>query len=224
MMSIHRKIEDYPVFAKAGAIIPMQTAYQLEAGADLEVLIFPGASNQFVLYEDAGDGDAFEHGEFAQTQMSLHWSKETEFLVEPASGDLSLLPESRNYQFTLRGFHADTQITPFIDGEKVSAEIRYDRETHSMIVQLAAKVTSQIKLTITGDSLIAENEDLQVRVTRLLQRAQLSNYMKSAIIQLIQKNDMPMQYKLAELSNLCANGIEYHELIEAIIEQLTLIE
>ena len=224
MLSVHRNIEDYPVFAKAGAIIPLQNAYQLEAGADLEVLIFPGASNQFVLYEDAGDGDAFEHGEFAQTKMALHWCEEAEFIVEPASGDLSLLPECRNYQFTLRGFHADAQITAFVDGEKVSAQISYDKETHSVIVQLAAKVTSQIKLTIAGASLIAENEDLEVRVTRLLQRAQLGNYMKTAIMQLIPKTDLTMQLKLAELSNICANGPEYHGLIEAIVEQLTLIE
>ena len=51
------KDEDYPVFAKAGAIIPMANNKNLNDTTppnDMEIHIFPGQSNSYKLYEDDG--------------------------------------------------------------------------------------------------------------------------------------------------------------------------
>ena len=223
-LSVHRKINDYPVFAKAGAIVPMQNTYALEAGADLEVVIFPGASNQFSLYEDAGDGSEFEHGEFTKTEMSLEWSENPVFTVKPAVGALSILPKTRNYQFVLRGYRENVSVKTLVDGTVIAVESTYDADTHSVVIKLSADISSEIKLMICGDSFITDNGDEIARITDLLQKAQLNTNIKGVIIEFLKDAPKPLKQKLFELNLQCANGIEYNDLIEAITEQLTLIE
>ena len=48
-------LSDFPVFAKLGAIVPLNTSYQSNVTVNpssLEVVLFPGADNFYTLYED----------------------------------------------------------------------------------------------------------------------------------------------------------------------------
>ena len=224
VLSVHRKTEDYAVFAKAGAIVPMQNNYSLEPSTDLEVVIFPGASNQFSLYEDAGEGSDFEYGEFAKTEMSLQWSASPIFTVKPASGELSLLPNTRNFRFVLRGYNENVSVKAFVDEEEMAVENAYDADTRSVVIKLSAKVASEIKLQIDGDTLFADNGDVAERITSLLQKAQLDTALKSVIMGIVNDIRLPLKRKLVAINKRCANGIEYNDLIEAITEQFTLVE
>ena len=223
-LSVHRKINDYPVFAKAGAIVPMQDTFALEAGTDLEVVIFPGASNQFALYEDAGDGSEFENGEFTQTEMALEWSANPVFTVKPANGALSLLPKERNYSFVLRGYNANISVKALVDGNEIASECAYDADTHSVVVKLSADVTSEIKLMISGDTLITDNGDVAARITNLLQKAHLHTSLKVEIMKIVKDANRPLARKLVAINSKCARDIEYNDLIEALKEQLILVE
>lgn len=223
-LSVHRKINDYPVFAKAGAIVPMQNTFTLEAGTDLEVLIFPGASNQFALYEDAGDGSEFENGEFTKTEMSLEWSANPVFTVKPTKGTLSLLPKTRNYKFVLRGYHANIRVKALVNGNEIASESTYDANTRSAVVNLCADVTSEIQLIISGDSLMTDNSAVTDRVTHLLQNAQLPTTTKSNIMNIVKNGNRTLTDQLYVINGNFANGLEYIDLIEAIKEQLTLIQ
>ena len=225
-LSVHRKLDNYPVFAKAGAIVPMQNTYTLDAGNDLEVVIFPGASNQFALYEDTGDGSEFENGEFTKTEMALEWSSNPVFTVKPATGALYLLPKTRNYNFVLRGYNANISVKALVDGNEITSECAYDSDTHSVVIKLSADVTSEIQLMINGDELITDNKDMAARITNLLQKAQLHTSLKMEIMDIVEDKIVkrPLNRKLVAINNRCANGIEYNDLIEAITEQMTLVE
>ena len=223
-LSVHRKINDYPVFAKAGAIVPMQNSLSLEAGTDLEVVIFPGASNRFALYEDAGDGSEFENGEFTKTEMSLDWSANPVFTVKPTTGALSLLPKERNYKFVLRGYNANISVKALVDGKEIANTCSYDADTHSVVVKLSADVTSEIRLMISGEKLITDNGDVAARITSLLQKTQLHTSLKIEIMKIVNNDNMPRNRKLVAINNACTRGIEYNDLIEALKEQLTLVE
>jgi alpha-glucosidase (family GH31 glycosyl hydrolase) len=65
-----------PLFARAGAVIPMQ-AVMPYAGArpldTLELHVWPTASSAVTsaLYEDAGDGYAYEHGDYRATTITV---------------------------------------------------------------------------------------------------------------------------------------------------------
>lgn len=221
-LSVHRKINDYPVFAKAGAIVPMQDGFSLEPDTDLTLTVFPGADNHFVLYEDAGDGSDFETGAFVQTEASLVWGRTPVFTLKPAEGMRSLLPERRNYTFVLRGYHKSISVKALVDQIAVSADTQYDEATHSVIVKLSADVTSEIQLQISGDTLITDNGDLKTRATDLLQKMHLSTDMKMKIVELLTNPSKTLENKLYDLNVACAISIEHQDLIEAIAEQLTL--
>lgn len=223
-LSVHRKINDYPVFAKAGAIVPMQNSFSLEAGSDLEVVIFPGASNRFALYEDAGDGSEFENGEFTKTEMSLDWSANPVFTVKPATGALSLLPKERNYKFVLRGYNANISVKALVDGKEIANTCSYDADTHSVVVKLSVDVTSEIRVMISGEKLITDNGDVAARITSLLQKAQLHTSLKIEIMNIVKDGNRPLNRKLVAINNACTRGIEYNDLIEALKEQLILVE
>lgn len=224
-ISVHRALKDYPVFAKAGAIVPMQNSLVLEAGADLEVVVFPGADNQFVLYEDAGDGSEYVNGEFVKTEFSLEWCDTPRFTVKPAVGALSLLPKTRNYKFIFRGYNANISVKALIDGKEHGVECTYDADTLSVIVNLSADVTSEIRFIINGTELFTDNGDVVTRVTDVLQKAQLYTEVKVDLMQhVIEPSNFSLQSKLRAINVKCAQGPEYNALVEALKEQLTLVE
>lgn len=231
LLSVHREISDYPVFAKAGAIVPMQTTYNLDAGNDLEVVVFPGASNQFSLYEDAGDGSEFENGECVKTEMSLEWNSAPVFTVKPAKGMLSLLPKKRNYTFVLRGYNANISVKVLVDGKEIESTHSYDGATHSFVVKLSADVSSEIKLVISGENLITDNGDALTRINALLCKVQCYSSLKHAIMEIVSDKSKqythatnPIRRKAVLMTFKCAIDKEHNDLIEAVLEQLSLVE
>jgi alpha-D-xyloside xylohydrolase len=62
------------MYVPGGSIVPMGPAvqYALERSSDtLEVRIYPGDDATFELYDDEGDGYAYEHGSYAT--IPLRW-------------------------------------------------------------------------------------------------------------------------------------------------------
>lgn len=96
-MSIFRQRDKMPVFAKAGAIIPMD-ADGCKFGVDIptEMIwhVFPGPSNQFELIEDVGDKRVV-------TSLEVDWDNTLVRLK--LDGDLSILPVNRKHHLI---FHA----------------------------------------------------------------------------------------------------------------------
>ena len=223
-LSVHRNIKEFPVFAKAGAIVPLQDAKELKAGNDLTVYVFPGKSNSFKLYEDAGDGSEFAKGEFTQTEMTLDWSAASVFTVKPAQGALEVLPETRKYKFVLRGFDKCVDVKVIIDGQAVEAVVKYDAETFSKIVEVSAKTTSEIKLLINGEVLVTDNGDVVTRCIKILQKMKFATETKEKLITAILNPDMALPRKISEINFRGMHSIEHQDMIEALVEQLTLIE
>ena len=102
-------LEDIPVFARAGAIVPLAPKVGWGGIANptqLDVHVFLGAENEFVLYEDDGETTDYLHGRFAITRFSL---KEGKFTVHPVEGDSSLAPPERMIRIHLRGVYERTE-------------------------------------------------------------------------------------------------------------------
>ena len=65
-------LERIPVFVRAGSIVPMTDVMQYAdevKDAPYEVRVYAGADAEFELYEDSGDGYAYERGESAVIRM-----------------------------------------------------------------------------------------------------------------------------------------------------------
>lgn len=70
-----------PVFVPSGSIIPLcASAVEYAAqsvGADWEIRVYPGANGAFTVYQDAGDGYAYEKGERSEYQLLWNDQKQT---------------------------------------------------------------------------------------------------------------------------------------------------
>ena len=75
-------LDKIPLFVKAGSIIPMIDSVRNTAQSGkmpVHYRVFPGANAAYTLYEDAGDGYAYERGEFKKTEV--FWDEENQKLT-----------------------------------------------------------------------------------------------------------------------------------------------
>ncbi len=113
--SISADLEDIPVYAKPGAIIPLAPMVGwggVENPDVLELHVFPGVDNTFELYEDDGLTTDYQRGSHCITRFSLN---EGVFTIHAAKGDLHLIPASRTYRIHLHGL--DQTVLDSISGE-----------------------------------------------------------------------------------------------------------
>ena len=68
----------------------------LENPAALEVFVFTGADGAFTLWEDAGDTPEDRDENWASTALRL--TDGERFVIEPAAGNVSVLPETRSWR------------------------------------------------------------------------------------------------------------------------------
>ena len=67
-------LDTVPLYVRAGGIVPIGPDVQYtgeKPWEDLEIRVYPGADGEFVLYEDEGDGYAYEKGAFSTIEFSL---------------------------------------------------------------------------------------------------------------------------------------------------------
>lgn len=71
------RLDELPVFARAGSIIPRQAVVQHtgeQAGAALELLVLPAGTCSGAIYADAGDGTAHQSGAWARQAFSAQFA------------------------------------------------------------------------------------------------------------------------------------------------------
>ena len=101
---IYRDVEDFPVFAKEGSVIPLyKDALNNSLAPDkpLEIWIYAGDGG-FELYEDDGDSLDYEKGAFCTTSISVGRSDKRLVVRLSSHGDLSLLPKGREITLAFR--------------------------------------------------------------------------------------------------------------------------
>ena len=73
-------IDRLPLYVKAGCIIPTSEAVEYSAAQSdkpITLNVYPGANASFALYQDAGDGYAFEQGDYTITTFEWNDHKRT---------------------------------------------------------------------------------------------------------------------------------------------------
>ncbi len=95
------KDEDYPVFAKSGAIIPidMNVTNSLVIPENLEIDIFPGCSNSYQLYEDDGVTNLYKSGYFLKTLIDYNYQASNyTVIIRAIDGKSGIVGKTRNYK------------------------------------------------------------------------------------------------------------------------------
>jgi hypothetical protein len=125
-------IEEYPVYAKAGAVIPMYPAIKnLEKVPNQTIIgIFPGADGAADVYEDGGDSKDYAKAYAFTKVTSKHQpGRVQQVTIMPRKGSYAGMPQTRQYILKLYG--AEMPQTIVVNGVKINYANEYDLKNWS---------------------------------------------------------------------------------------------
>lgn len=183
MLELYRSLEDIPVLAKEGAIIPLTdlTEYtnSVENPKELAVKIVPGKKNAFILMEDTGDTCEDKEENWAQTK--LEWINENEFIIHPANGNLDVIPKRRTWKMEFYGIADVDNLEVTVGGKAIEIERIYDEKRHICQVNIPeTEVTEQITISFSKGYLLRENNK-PAEIFALLYQAKIEYEVKEKI-------------------------------------------
>lgn len=177
-LRMFRDLSSFPVLAKEGAIIPLSVNDRTNDSSnpkDMELLIYRGNGN-FTLYEDDGETMNYKNGAFAETKFEVCENNgDVTFTINPAEGDISVIPEKRSYVLSFKDITASEKIFVTLNGKRISFKTREKDGTLS----ICTEISPEDKLKITMKCITAKkNPDKKEMVIDLLSKMQGSNNAK----------------------------------------------
>lgn len=171
MLSIWRTLEDYPVFASAGTVLPLSDSLVADENpTELTLKIFGGTSGHFDLYEDDGISLC---SKTVWTHISFDWEQKTiRFSID---GDHSLLPEKRIWHIECIGIKE----THVWEKDK-QIPCSWQQEINSLCFTIKTD-QSETESSVSFDELILAQDDWMERIAQRLQITQTSNEEKEMI-------------------------------------------
>ena len=192
----------------------------------IDVIICPGASNTFVMYEDTGDGFGYEQGEYAMTEFAMEWHDSYAVVSVNVSGDTSVIPDNRSYRFIFRGFNDNIDfVSENADGSSNVVNNYYDKKTNTWTVVIGSsgecKSTYnnlQLKLASAKEkgALTYDGSRIKDRIYDFLLYAQMSNNDKKTIYNMFTQG-ADMNVILSDLMAMRLDGGVVDALMEYIV-------
>ncbi|MBI5031350.1 MAG: DUF5110 domain-containing protein [Chloroflexi bacterium] len=182
--STYAKQDEIPVFAKAGAIVPLAPPVNwggLGNPNELTIHIFAGADNRFELYEDDGETVAYTQGQYALTTFTQTWGgNNLKFSIEPARGDTSFVPSPRQYRLVFHGVKSPAHI----DISSTDIVTSYDEPSASLTVDgisITPKDSVTITLTTPSNTLLSRRDRRIEKCRKMLRTFKMQSGLKLRI-------------------------------------------
>ncbi len=205
------KDEDYPVFAKAGAIIPLaelrEDINDTKPPKEIQIDVFPGNSNTYRLYEDDGITKKYEQGEYIISSINFEYTKDNYILtIHPVEGKTGVIDDKRDYKIKFRNTREPSNVTVSID--KLSKDFNGYVLDNDYIIEIKDVDTRrQLNISCTGtdieiDAVRIINEDIFDIISDLKIETLLKEIISSIIF-----SDMPISKKRIAIKKLSSNGL-----------------
>ncbi len=221
--TFYGKLEEIPVLAKAGAIIPLGPKLGWGGIAnpiELTVFVFPGANGTFELYEDDGETQAFQDHHHAITALAQNWHDNSlEISVAPARGDVSYIPSPRTYTIAVRGIRPPDETQLLVNNLAHDLRLDYEEATETLTVggiTLSPYDELHLRLSVSQGTLLSKRDRRRERCRKLLSAFRLDTVTKYRIDQaldevidgrasLMKYSDALCDGQLSALSNMMRN-------------------
>lgn len=191
--AIYGKLDQIPVFVRAGGIVPLADLPDwggVSNPESLNIHLFPGANNQFELYEDDGVSQAYLEGKFSITHLIQEWSNDQQiFQIQPAQGSLDHLPQQRRYTLFFHAINGPGEVKAYINEKPISLSHQFNPDNYTLVVSgINLTPGDSLKLSLkSGDKeLIYRQSHLSQMILKLLRSFRLSNYTKEAMLAHVQ--------------------------------------
>lgn len=159
------KDEDYPVFAKAGSIIPLANLEEninvTNSPKSMEIHIFPGKSNTFKLYEDDGYSSLFESGYYIMTTIDYNYLQNNyTLIIRAVEGKTGIIPPLRDYKIRFRNTREASDVITYINKDVVVTN-NYVDENDFIVEVKDVPTTAQLTINCKG-------KDIEIDAARII--------------------------------------------------------
>ena len=220
------KDEDYPVFAKAGAIIPMgynENINDTTPPKNMEIQIFPGVSNTYHMYEDDGLSDLYKKGYYLLTDIDYNYLPNNYTVIIRAVGVKSgIIPDYRNYKIRFRNTKPTDQVDVYFKDRKIECKKYQDK--NDFIVEVKDVPTiGQLTINCKGsdieiDAVRVINDDIESIISDL----PITTEMKELIDNTIFSSE-PIKKRRIAIRKLERKGLE-QKFIKLFLKLLEYVE
>jgi len=205
------KEDDYPVFAHSGSIIPFSNRSDynnIGLPTDLEIQIFPGASNTYTLYEDDGITSMYKEGYYLKTSIDYNYLRNNyTVIIRSIDGKSGIVPERRNYKMVFRNTKQAENVTIYFNSDKLNSTNYVDG--NDFVVEVR-NVPTMGQLTIN-----CKGKDIEIDAVRLinddfdsiLMDLMIDTYLKEEIASIIFDTELPISKKRISLRKLKKKGL-----------------
>ena len=206
------KDEDYPVFAKAGAIIPMgknEIANDTTPPDDMEIQIFPGESNTYHLYEDDGISGLYKKGFYLLTDIDYNYMPNNfTVIIRAVEGKSGIVPDKRNYKIRFRNTKKAEAVVARLKSDPIEATSYTDGADFIVEVKDVPTI-SQLTINCKGkdiefDAVRVINDDIETIISDL----QIETLMKEQIDEILFSEELTIKQKRIAIRKLSKRGLE----------------
>lgn len=153
---VYRGYDEMPVFAKAGAVVPMESGSEIGNRVDnprkFEVRIFGGADGEFTMYEDNDKIESLL--KTARTTFTFKNGENAEFVINPVEGSVDIIPEKRDYELCFFAINKPARVC--VNGK--DADFTFDPvKNMTKVVVNGVKPTEGVTVTVVNDGKLPEN-------------------------------------------------------------------
>ena len=184
--AVYSGLEEIPLFAKAGAIVPLAAESSENGTANpdsIDLVVFPGADGTFTLYEDDGVSQKYLTTGGCRTRFDSTWDgSKLAVRISPAVGDTSEIPAVRSYRILFRGVGRPARVNVHLDGVSIDAGLTYDEATRTVAVaSIQVGINQTLQVDIEDMAALDPETEKRAAVLRILRRARIKNYTKLQI-------------------------------------------
>ena len=161
------KEDEYPIFAKAGSIIPLanlgENINDTNPPKSMEINIFPGKSNVFKLYEDDGITKLYEDGYYIVTAIDYNYMQNNyTVIIHPIDGKTEIIPKFRDYKIRFRNSRVADSVDIYINGSKANLEFESYEDDNDFVVDIKnVDTTKQLTVNCKG-------KDIEINAVRII--------------------------------------------------------
>ena len=175
----------------------------------MEIVVFPGKSNNYLLYEDDGITRLYEKGYYLKTNIEYKYQKDNfSLLIEPKEGKTGIIPDTRDYVIRFKDTRMPEKIELLVDGKVLSSIYDSRVEDNDLLISIkdiSTKKPFQVNCMgkdIEIDELRIINEDINLIISDL----DITTYLKERIASII-FSDLPVKKKRINIRKLKKEGL-----------------
>ncbi len=205
-------IENYPVFVKAGGIIPTSGINDLmntEPPKELEIHVFPGKSNTYKLYEDDGLTNQYNEGKYIITNIDYNYLNDNyTLIISSLEGKSDLLFLKRDYKIRFRNTKQANNVKVYANDQEIPFT-PYLMDNDFIIEVKDVPTSVQLTINCLGsdieiDALMLINDDID----SILSDLKVPTNLKDTIASILFSEELSIQKKRVEIRKLKKKGLD----------------